>query len=100
MSMSKDRVEFYLRVDGTSSAALGKVFKRAFGTDMPSRGAAHDGRSTGEFVKVICRPSQFARFLIWRNEAGLTNSFRELDARLVSGPAVVNPVCDVTNNHA
>ena len=37
----------------------------------------------GEGFWVICRPDQFARFMIFRNAAGITNGFMDLKAELL-----------------
>lgn len=83
MAMSKDRVRFfvgerYFAVD-SARIKIGKVMARAFGISaMASDSWLKDGG-----VWVTCRPSQFARFMIYRNEAGITNGFMDLRAELV-----------------
>lgn len=84
MAMSKDRVRFFIgdRYFALPSAKImiGKVMARAFGISaMASDSWLRDGG-----VWVTCRPSQFARFLIYRNEAGITNGFMDLHAELVA----------------
>ncbi len=79
MAMSRDRVEFKLAAPHSQRCDVQRAADRAFGhgaVKVPSRHADTP-------VIVRCRPSQFARFLIYRNEEGASNSFRELDARLV-----------------
>lgn len=101
--MSKDQVQFIMCVNGTRAAELGKVFVEAFGEPMPAKGVARPDRSWDrEFVTVTCRPSQFARFLILRNLAGLQNNFRDLEPKLLrpTPPAPPTAKIDVTSNPA
>ena len=81
MAMSRDRVRFELpecvlkHVGSTSGDAVRKALHEAFGIDIyPSMRICSR--------TIVCRPSQFARFLILRNEYGGTNSFKELNAEL------------------
>ena len=83
MAMSKDRVRFhigdrYFRTLGDKSW-MGKVMARAFGISA----LASKSWLRGDGVWITCRPSQFARFLIYRNEANITNGFMDLHAELV-----------------
>ncbi len=73
MSMSHDRVLFELDTFSMDSATKA-AFRKAFGMDPPAG---------SNIVKVRCRPSQFARFLIYRNDEGGRNAFKNLNARLV-----------------
>ena len=41
-------------------------------------------KNSGKDLVLICRPSQFARFLIFRDQAGLQNNFQELNASLIT----------------
>lgn len=91
MSMSRDRVHFDVSADNTQNAYFRDAFERAFGTEPP----AMDCMSTAK-VTIVCRPSQFARFLIYRNNFGGRNSFKELNPRLVE-PAEAKFV-DVSTN--
>lgn len=94
MSMSKDRVHFYANADKLGDRKYRNLLATAFGLtereipwSVPSQ--IVDGVVERQQFKIICRPSQFARFLIWRNEAGFTNDFKGLDAKLV--PAETQP---------
>ncbi len=52
------------------------------------------------YAEIICRPSQFARFLILREKAGFQNMFKELQAELFTPaptPVVIEPI-DVSSN--
>lgn len=99
MSISHDRVHFNMpnvwsgRGD-TRQDAIVKAAVQAFGIPMEAakRASAHG-------VLVICRPSQFARFLILRNEYGGENGFKNLYAKLVPAPKPTN-VLDVSQNPA
>lgn len=69
MSMSRDRVKFTLNTFALDHKVC-TAFTKAFGVPPPSGGGD---------VTVICRPSQFARFLIYRNEEGARNGFKDLN---------------------
>ena len=82
--MSKDRVVFHItpRLIGSSFV---DTLRKAFGlteAEVKILYALRQG-DRDDSIKLICRPSQFARFLIWRNEAGCSNSFKELGAKIV-----------------
>ena len=88
MGMSKDRVVFKIsghRVafGGRESSIYRRILLDIFGIDVGQEGI------TTEDLTITCRPSQFARFLIRREELGGSNQFKELEARLVPGPAVI-----------
>lgn len=86
--MSKDRVKLELGYKYFTNAAQITVLKQAFGfTDEDIRHAntlLHKGyvTQTEPKVTIICRPSQFARFMVLRNDAGLANGFKELKPKL------------------
>ncbi len=88
---SRDAVEFVLPrpshrdVDGTRDAAI-----RAFGMSL----IQFDAWKNDGLIQIRCRPSQFARFLIYRAENISCNRFKELEAKLVPGPEL--SVVDVT----
>lgn len=95
MSMSKDRIHFFFPGTGYASTqpqdeAAAKAFR------MP---VSHARAARQRGLEIICRPSQFARFLIYRNEMGGANDFKGLQARLVT-PASQPEVCDVSKNPA
>jgi hypothetical protein len=99
--MSRDRVKFKLdfnHVDG----ATRRAFNRAFGMRAPpATGPYRSGRPALPNVQeIICRPSQFARFLIYRRMNGGQNMFRILEAELFTPePARPQPI-DVSGNPA
>lgn len=76
MSMSSDRVHFELDLYNLEHASR-VAYKQTFGVEPPP--SRHHGAHK---ITIICRPSQFARFLIYRNEAGGRNLFKELNPRL------------------
>jgi hypothetical protein len=91
MSMSKDRVRFNIAPYGADQPTK-DAFYKAFGAPFPSR-------PMGDMVVVICRPSQFARFLIYRNDFGGRNSFKEL-APVLFSPEPERGLIDVSGNPA
>ncbi len=78
--MSHDRVRFYLGYRQCNNSKIADILYRAFGIDATEfAGIFRRGYSDPDGGQVIvCRPSQFARFLIYRNEAGMTNGFKNL----------------------
>lgn len=95
--MSRDRVHFKPSAQGTTHSskerqALKQAISECFGL-MPSKVE----ECMAENITIICRPSQFARFLIRRHELGGKNVFSCLEPRLV--PAVdCAPQLDVSRN--
>jgi hypothetical protein len=94
MSMSRDRVRFKLDASNADSATR-RAFTSAFGQSLPHRPGY--SFSPGGKVVIVCRPSQFARFLIFRNANDGKNSFKELEAELFT-PCVENQPIDVSTN--
>lgn len=99
--MSKDRVHFKLIYPaggywtGTDAQAQLTACRRAFRLDDSiAKAAAKQG------IEIICRPSQFARFLIYRGEAGGQNLIKALQPRLVAPPPPVPQPVDVSKNPA
>ena len=96
MSMSRDRVRFTLtpNVLGKCWQGYSEVCRRAFGQGL--QGDCTEG------IDIICRPSQFARFLIYRSEAihcrkiKGCNTFNELKAELFTPEC--NTALDVSKN--
>ncbi|RWN60191.1 hypothetical protein [Mesorhizobium sp.] len=89
--MIHDRVRFTLSDIDKNHAAIARAAQRAFGLTCSQ--AYHAVRTE---QTIICRPSQFARFLIYREE--LTGR-RYLKAELL--PAEHHdPILDVTRNAA
>ncbi len=98
MPMSRDRVEFTLGGYSGGTVAMEACIKAAIETlGIDHSTAVKACRVGGSPVVVRARPSQFARFLILRNEYGGVNDFKGLKAKLV--PAVEEPVViDVAGN--
>lgn len=100
-NMSKDRVRFTIPANKMFFSSrefdgYKTLCKQVFGLELPS-GATHFNND----VTIICRPSQFARFLIIRNEMGLQNSFKELKPELFTPkPEPTVMVFDVSKNPA
>jgi hypothetical protein len=81
--MSKDRVVFtippseFKKNKGGYKEALELAFGDPYNTD------GWDGMIENHYgLTIRCRPSQFARFLIHRNDVGVPNSFQALNPRL------------------
>lgn len=89
MSMSKDRVKFEIGGNHSMSGSWRSAYYQAFGCEMPN---------FEDTLTVICRPSQFARFLIYRDQAGGRNGFKELNAVLFHPHQETVKVVDVSTN--
>lgn len=80
MAMSKDRVRFFIR-ENYYGNKLQKIFQQAFDLDYEETAGLMRRWRCGFWI--VCRPSQFARFMIFRNEVGLQNGFKDLKPKLV-----------------
>lgn len=80
MSMSRDRVHFRMPSVACMSTIEASAYLKA-ASDAFSMSDA-EVRSAGDKI-IVCRPSQFARFLIYRHQMGGRNSFKLLDPVLV-----------------
>lgn len=75
MSASRDRVSFTIPSCQLSLAFSSQPMRSLLVEVFELR--MDEIPQTGDFT-IVCRPSQFARFLILRNDRGLPNSFKEL----------------------
>ncbi len=84
-TMSHDRIRFFISSSSYYNTqrqrdCLRSVLEKAF--DMsPCLSEKYMAQNYGGFF-VVCRPSQFARFMIFRDAAGLKNGFIDLQANL------------------
>lgn len=87
---SHDRVKFFLyshRVE-VNRKKFHDLLSYAFDMDCSGHQFENMLRPHPQFgheacgITIVCRPSQFARFLIKRNEVGFANGFKELHAEL------------------
>lgn len=97
MSMSKDRVHFLLKDNQKNAHATAKAAERAFGIPYAKANAALNG-SQYKPMKIICRPSQFARFMIYRSQEVTCNTFSQFQAELL--PQHCDETVDVSSNPA
>ena len=74
-----ERVHFYLNAKYFEHDMLSSVLFKAFGIQLYTY---HRIDRQGSGVNIVCRPAQFARFLIYRNEAGIKNGFMDLEVVL------------------
>jgi hypothetical protein len=88
MAMSKDRVKFYIHPTYFQYNKLYSVLERAFGI------SANEARGylNNYGITIICRPSQFARFMIYRNDAGIKNGFMDLKPELIEPQEKQDPL--------
>ncbi len=103
MSKKKyDAVKFFLSSDRVASggAKYANLFERTLYITLREfhEHAREQGRYGFNGVFIVCRPSQFSRYLVGRNDAGLTNGFKELEPKLIEDhkPA---PAYDDTLGH-
>lgn len=91
--MSRDRVSFEIGEGYFCSRSrqnkMSEVLERAFGI---SESEIDCQIRTNGCVQIVCRPSQFARFLIWRNDAGINNGFKDLQAKLFTPKKPKGPI--------
>lgn len=78
MPMSKDRIRFivpsYRIHRGADCSRIRSLLKEIFGiTDKELRAVP-----VGRDLTIVCRPSQFGRYIVRRNEEGCTNWVREM----------------------
>lgn len=99
--MSKDRVKFRLLVHYWEKAGFRSLLEQSLRiTDVQALELFHRASNSQQgYAEVICRPSQFARFLIMRDGAGLQNMFKELHAELFTPVVDVMPL-DISANPA
>lgn len=104
MPASKDRVKFRIMASMFSGNphSLVSLLSNTLGIDYAACSALHEQAKTFGYVEIICRPSQFARFLIHRNRLGFPNGFKELEAELFvpEPPKLVQKPMDVSRNPA
>lgn len=94
--MSRDRVIFLLP-EVYFRSEMYPVMRKGLGFSADdvstARNVMRDSAVGG--IMVVCRPSQFARFIILRNDAGMRNGFKELKTRLVPDNEVEAQTWDV-----
>lgn len=102
--MSKDRVRFQpaLRVGSSyfASCSRAELLCECFGLTLNKAEKIVSRHSSKGDIWIICRPSQFARFMIRRNELGWSNTFKELNAELFTPEESCEQVVDVSKNPA
>lgn len=100
--MSKDRVKLTLAYYYFNDPAHIQVVRKAFGLSPDDISLARKMTGYGIVdrtgLRVICRPSQFARFLILRNDAGKQNQFKELAPSLCPAHMLIDWDVDVSRN--
>lgn len=108
MAMSKDRVEFllheryYRRCPGSNGMSLStcaRILTESMDIEPAAARQLLDKNPFG--VRIRCRPSQFARFIVLRHLAGeCSNGIRDLDPRLVDGDwTIVRDVAKAAGVH-
>lgn len=78
--VKEEKIRFFLGCRYYDHPRLPYVLNKAFGTNAKSIHGTEGG------LWIVCRPDQFAKFMIYRNEAGITNGFMDLQAKVVSEP--------------
>lgn len=95
--MSKDRVRFYL-IDHSRHTLVQKQAQNVAAAKAFKLSPAVTEAAARQRIPIICRPSQFARFLIYRGMEGGQNLIKALEPELfVPGEP---PVYDVSKNPA
>ena len=82
--MTKDRVRFTLTGSMLIKCGMNEVLNKAFNINTRTAESYlnYDKDHDSKTLTIICRPSQFARFLIYRNEADIDNSFKAINPEL------------------
>lgn len=73
--MSKDRVRIFIGSKYLQKHNIYMVLENAFGIQ---ENTARNMYQCKDGFYVICRPSQFARFMIFRDQANIDNGFKDL----------------------
>lgn len=96
--MSIDRVRFTIFEGVYKSETLeyDRVLGKAFSLSYNQIHRAF--LDHGQLI-ILCRPSQFARFLIYRHEAHIPNSYSALNAKLEPGVNTDNTIEVWRNPH-
>lgn len=89
MTMSKDRVHFQVNLM-TNDDDLRQLINDTLGECL--------GRCDWGDITFVCRPSQFARFLIERNNRNMPNVFKELKPKLVKQKENKCRIMDTSEN--
>lgn len=92
MSMSKDRVRFKFTDNQNNKDACIQAAVKAFGMQRHEACTAFNSYRT-----IVCRPSQFARFMIYRSAMVSNNTFSQFEAELFT-PEAPQVVIDVSVN--
>ena len=84
MPTSKERVRFILTSNMLHKQGMNVVLSRAFNITVLTAETylSYDPVHADKILTIICRPSQFARFLIYRSEADISNSFKAIKPEL------------------
>ncbi len=96
MTMSKDRVKFKISAGllcGREREEYARLLQEVLGISRASTLCHANG---GRDMTIICRPSQFARFIIERSNRGMRNGIQVLEATLFI-PEEGLPIYDVSN---
>lgn len=92
---SRDRVHFFLRDKYDNWSVTAEAAALAFGID--ERVAVRYLREGSPLI--VCRPSQFARFIIIRSQGVTNNAFQQFQAKLEPAEEVSPARIDVSGNH-
>ena len=88
MTQSQDRIHFTCKDSNANREITVSAAMKAFGLSRHDVEAAFD-----DYRRMVCRPSQFARFIVFRAEGikkhisrhvGMTNGFTQFEAELVN----------------
>lgn len=91
--MSGDRVRLVIPERYLTNGKVIQAVKQAFGlTDDEIHSARVRDHYGNRGLEVICRPSQFGRFVILRNESGTANSIKDLEPELFFPKPAESPI--------
>ncbi len=98
MAMSKDRIRFFLPERYFSNSNNGMSHDRCLQVLSKANGIANSSapklmRANPSGFTIMCRPSQFARFIFYRDKLGkCINGIRDLRLELIDKPDVYDDI--------
>lgn len=91
-NMSRDRIKLFIPQHRCESIQYRQVLEAAFGISYLTKFKfGYEPKYSTKGMYFICRPSQFARFVVLRNEAGLDNWIKEMHPEIVPEGYTIAP---------
>ena len=102
MTISRDRVKFTLTETVLCRNGMDDVLNKAFNINIRTAMSylCYEKDYASKALTIICRPSQFARFLIYRNDACINNVFKAMNPELFIPEEEKKTPLDVSTNES